>query len=153
LAKPFSKHLQNVGEEELMERHIKILGVLNIVWGAMGALTGLLLLVIFGGAFGVVGTALHQTEATLAWPIVASIGGVIAGAITIYVLILSIPSIVAGIGLLNFKPWARIVGIVVSALHLMHIPFGTALGIYGLWVLVSRESESFFNGRLMHPTL
>jgi hypothetical protein len=136
-----------------MERHIKILGVLNIVWGAMGALTGLLLLVIFGGAFGIVGTALHQTEATAAWPIVAAVGGVVAGAITIYLLIVSIPSIVAGFGLLNFKPWARIVGIVVSALHLIHIPFGTALGIYGLWVLVSRETESYFDGRIMHPTL
>jgi hypothetical protein len=136
-----------------MERHIKILGVLNIVWGAMGALTGLFLLIILGGAFGIVGTALRQTEATVAWPLVASIGGIVAGAITTYLLILSIPSIVAGIGLINFKPWARIVGIVVSALHLIHIPFGTALGIYGLWVLVSRESESYFSNRLTHLTI
>jgi hypothetical protein len=134
-----------------MERHIKILGVLNIVWGAMGALTGLFLLIIFGGAFGIVGTALRETEATIAWPLVAGIGGVIAGAITIYLLIISIPSIVAGIGLINFRPWARILGIVVSALHVVHIPFGTALGIYGLWVLISRESEGCFSNRLTNP--
>ena len=136
-----------------MERHIKILGVLNIVWGAMGALTGLFLLAILGGAFGIVGTVLRQTEATMAWPLIVGIGGVVAGAITIFLLILSVPSIVAGIGLINFKPWARIVGIVISALHLIHIPFGTALGIYGLWVLVSRESESCFSNRLTHPTI
>jgi len=118
------------------------------VWGAMGALTGLFLLIIFGGAFGIVGTVLHQTEATMAWPLIAGIGGLVAGAITIYLLIISIPSIVAGIGLINFKPWARTVGIVISALHLLHIPLGTALGIYGLWVLVSRESEGCFNDRL-----
>ena len=136
-----------------MERHIKLLGVLNIVWGSMGALTGLFLLAIFGGAFGIVGTALRETQTTFAWPLIAAIGGAIAGAITIYLLILSVPSIVAGIGLINFKPWARTVGIVVSALHLIHIPFGTALGIYGLWVLVSRESEGCFNGRLVHPSI
>jgi len=136
-----------------MERHIKLLGVLNIVWGSMGALTGLFLLAIFGAAFGIVGTALRETQTTFAWPLIAAIGGAIAGAITIYLLILSVPSIVAGIGLINFKPWARTVGIVVSALHLIHIPFGTALGIYGLWVLVSRESEGCFNGRLAHPSI
>ena len=136
-----------------MERHIKLLGVLNIVWGSMGALTGLFLLAIFGGAFGIVGAALRETQTTFAWPLIAAIGGAIAGAITIYLLILSVPSIVAGIGLINFKPWARTVGIVVSALHLIHIPFGTALGIYGLWVLVSRESEGCFNGRLAHPSI
>ena len=38
-----------------MEQHVKILGVLNIVWGAMGALGGLVLLVIFGGVYGIVG--------------------------------------------------------------------------------------------------
>ena len=127
-----------------MERHIKLLGVLNIVWGVMGALAGLFLLMILGGAFGIVGTVLHETEATIAWPIVAGIGGIIAGALAVFLLILSIPSIVAGLGLINFKPWARTVGIVVSALHLFHLPFGTALGIYGLWVLISRESEGYF---------
>jgi hypothetical protein len=130
-----------------MERHIKLLGVLNIVWGAIGALTGLFLLILLGGAFGFVGTVLHETETTIAWPLIAGIGGVVAGAITIFLLIISVPSIVAGIGLLNFRPWARIVGIVISALHLFNIPFGTALGIYGLWVLISRESESYF----IHP--
>jgi hypothetical protein len=127
-----------------MERHIKLLGILNIVWGAIGALTGLLLLIILGSAFGVVGAALHQAENTIALPIIATIGGVAAGAIIIFLLLLSVPSIITGIGLINFKPWARTVGIVISALHLLHIPFGTALGIYGLWVLVSRESESYF---------
>jgi hypothetical protein len=34
--------------------------------------------------------------------------------------------------------------IVVSALHLINIPFGTALGIYGLWVLLSPEAQRLF---------
>ncbi len=124
-----------------MEQHIKILGVLNIVLGAFGALCGLMILLIFGGAYGVVNAVAYQRpEASIALPIIAIVGGAIA----LFLLVLSAPAIIAGIGLIYFKPWARILAIVVSALHLVNIPFGTALGIYGLWILFSPESQSFF---------
>ena len=124
-----------------MEQHIKTLGVLNIVWGAMGALGGLVVLLVFGSAFGIVGTALpHDADAAIALPIIGLVGGTIA----FFLLTLSVPSIIAGIGLLRFRSWSRILAIVVSALHLLSIPFGTALGIYGLWVLLSQESLRFF---------
>jgi hypothetical protein len=32
-----------------------------------------------------------------------------------------------------------------SALELFSIPFGTALGIYGFWVLLKPETEQLFN--------
>jgi hypothetical protein len=124
-----------------MEQHIKILGVLNIVWGAMGAMGGLVVLLVLGGAFGIIRTALqNDTDAAIALPIIGLLGGTIA----LFLLLVSVPSIIAGIALLNFKPWSRILAIVVSALHLLSIPFGTALGIYGLWVLFSEESLPFF---------
>ncbi len=124
-----------------MEQHVKVLGVLNIVWGAMGALAGLVILIIFGGAYGIVGAvSFHAPEAAIAQPIIAMVGGIIA----LFLLILSVPSIIAGVGLLYFKPWARILGIIISAVHLVNIPFGTALGIYGLWVLFSPRSLGIF---------
>ena len=57
---------------------------------------------------------------------------------------MGIPGILAGWGLLNFKPWARILAIVLSAIRLINIPIGTVLGIYGLWVLFSKETETLF---------
>jgi hypothetical protein len=39
----------------------------------------------------------------------------------------------------------RIVGIVVAILYLVHIPFGTIVGIYGLWVLFNKDTESLFS--------
>jgi hypothetical protein len=62
----------------------------------------------------------------------------------VLMLALSIPGIVAGWGLLKFRSWARILTVVLSALHLFHVPFGTALGIYGLWVLLSNEGQKLF---------
>jgi hypothetical protein len=124
-----------------MEQHIKILGILNIVWGSLGAVGGMVILIIFSGVFGIIGAvSSHQPDAAMALPIISTIGIVIA----ILLLLLSAPSIIAGIGLLHFKPWAKILTIVVSVLHLFNIPFGTALGIYGLWVLCSPKSQSCF---------
>jgi hypothetical protein len=56
-----------------------------------------------------------------------------------------LPGLVGGVGLLQFRSWARITVIVISALDLIHIPFGTALGIYGFWVLLNPETEAMFN--------
>jgi len=124
-----------------MEKHIKILGVLNIVWGSLGAIAGLIVLLIFGTAYGIVGViTAREPNAAIALPIIAMVGGAIA----LFLLIVSIPSVIAGIGLYCFKSWARLLAIIVSALHLLNIPFGTALGIYGFWVLLSRDSQPFF---------
>jgi hypothetical protein len=44
-------------------------------------------------------------------------------------------------GLYERQPWARMLGIVVACLALIRIPFGTALGIYTLWVLAPEGSR------------
>jgi hypothetical protein len=50
-------------------------------------------------------------------------------------------SLVAGWGLLDRQPWARTLAIVLACFHLINAPFGTALGIYTLWVLLPAKSE------------
>ena len=70
--------------------------------------------------------------------------GGIAAFIFFFLLAISLPGVIAGIGLLQFRSWARILTIVLSVLDLIHVPFGTALGVYGLWVLLSQGSERLF---------
>jgi hypothetical protein len=50
--------------------------------------------------------------------------------------------LIAGWGLLERQSWARILAIVLAFLSLIHIPFGTAIGVYTLWVLLSSSSEA-----------
>ncbi len=126
-----------------MKSHLQILAVLNIAWGALGFLGALVVFLIFGGAMGIIGvTAHHDPGAGVAIPIV----GLVGGAIFLVIVITSIPSFVIGIGLLRRAWWSRIAGIILSALHLLNLPFGTALGIYGLWVLLSSDSLPLFEG-------
>jgi hypothetical protein len=55
--------------------------------------------------------------------------------------------IVAGWGLLDRQPWSRWLALVLGFVNLIHIPFGTALGIYTLWVLLPAQSEREFRAR------
>jgi hypothetical protein len=49
-------------------------------------------------------------------------------------------------GLSERQPWARVLGIVVGFLALIRFPFGTALGIYTLWVLLPESSAREYDG-------
>lgn len=51
----------------------------------------------------------------------------------------------AGWGLLTSQPWSRMLAIVLGAISLIDIPFGTSMGIYTLWVLLPAESEAEFH--------
>jgi hypothetical protein len=136
-----------------MRDHVKILGILNIVLGCLGALAGIAVLVVFGGLAGLAGVSAgpwsNDHDGAMAAPILALIGVCIA----LFVLLLALPSIIGGWGLLKFKSWARVLMIVVSAFHLFHIPIGTALGVYGLWVLLQNETQRLFEsgGRTYVP--
>jgi hypothetical protein len=122
-----------------MAQHVKILGILHIVFGALGVLGAIIVLLVFGGLSAVAGLS-DSPEGLPAVPIFGAIGAFVF----ILVLCVSLPGLIIGIGLMQFKPWARILGIVLSALDLFGFPFHTALGIYGLWVLLSRETEQLF---------
>jgi hypothetical protein len=122
-----------------MATHVKVLGALHLVFGALGVIGALIALAFFGGLAGIVGMD-HDPDARISIPILGAIGGFIF----IILLIISLPSIIAGIGLLQFRPWARILTLIISAIDLLHVPFGTILGFYGFWVLLSREGEQLF---------
>jgi hypothetical protein len=55
--------------------------------------------------------------------------------------LMALTGFLAGFGLLERRPWARSLTIVLAVIGLLHPPFGTALGIYTLWVLLPTESE------------
>jgi hypothetical protein len=122
-----------------MAQHVKILGILHIVFGALGVLGALAVLLIFGGVSALVASD-HSADSATAIPIL----GLIGGFLFLFVMALSLPGLIIGIGLVQFRPWARIGGIIISGFDLLGFPFHTALGIYGLWILLNRDTERMF---------
>jgi hypothetical protein len=122
-----------------MDTHVKVLGAIQVALGAMGVMLALLMIFVFGGAAGIVGAS-GDPEAAIAVPII----GLTGTALVIFLLMTSLPGVIVGIGLLRLRPWSRIAGIVISMISLVMIPFGTVVGVYGLWVLFSKDTERLF---------
>ncbi len=123
-----------------MDTHVKVLGVLYLVLSALGVCAALFLMLALGAATGIVATAAEPQDAAIALPII----GISGTALVIFLLAVSTPGLLTGVGLLKYRPWARILGLVLSAINLINFPFGTALGIYGLWVLLNKDTERMF---------
>src|SRR3954466_9761161 len=108
-----------------MTTHVKVLGILYIVFSSLGVCAALVVGLVFGTASGIV-AANGDADARVALPVI----GLAGTTLVIFLLALSLPGLITGIGLLKFKPWARIVGIVLAAINLINIPIGTLLGAY-----------------------
>ena len=107
-----------------MELHVKVLAAFHLVFGVLGLMGSLLVALVFGGAAGIINmAAIDDPDALLAVPVVGLVGSILA----ILIFTLSVPGIIAGVGLLKCRPWARILTIVLSVLNLVVVPFGTLL--------------------------
>ena len=49
--------------------------------------------------------------------------------------------VTGGIGLLRGKQWSRPLVLTLSSLNLLAVPVGTAIGLYGLWVLLTKKTR------------
>lgn len=120
-----------------LDRHRSVLGILWLVYAAL-RLGGVIFLVVLGK---VLPSFLSQIPGIPDWLHIgrfAALGialGVILGGIS------AIGALLAGWGLLERASWAGILAIVMGCLALIRIPFGTALGIYTLWVLLPAETK------------
>ena len=117
-----------------MKQQVNILGWTYIVLGALGILLAIVLAVLLVG-IGIISG--DQTANNVLMVIAVIVGGISA--------LLSIPGVIAGIGLLNLKPWARVLTIILGVLNLPGFPVGTLLGVYSLYVMLDDETSTLFN--------
>src|SRR5262249_48565211 len=125
--------------EDGMETHVKVFAVLQVALSALCLLVALGLTLVFIGGFGAASVS-DNPDVAIALPFI----GVTGVALVSFLLALALPGIITGIGLLRLRPWARVLGIVLSILWLIWFPLGTIIGVYGLWVLFSKDTERLF---------
>lgn len=112
-----------------LAEHIRLLAIFWFIVSGLRLLPGYLLLTMFSPN----NSLLSPDVPGFVYGIVRMIGwGLIGGAAL---------GLVAGWGLLQREPWGRTLAIVLGCVSLIDIPFGTALGIYTLWVLAPAQSE------------
>lgn len=110
-------------------QHVKLLGILWIAYCLLEALGGCALFIVANTIFG-----RESTHPAFLHPLLSGIA--------MFLLIKAGLSLIAGLGLLERQAWARSLVLVLSVLALLNLPFGTALGVYTLWVLMSPQADS-----------
>ncbi len=119
--------------KERVQGNVQPMGILWLVYGLSRLLSGFVGATVLrnlatGGRFGDAPPFLPHLFACLA-PIVAVTSAVMGCC-----------ALLTGYALLTRKSWGRTVALVFAILALLKLPFGTALGIYTIWVLAPRAS-------------
>ncbi len=121
------------GSGSRVARNIGTLGVLWIIYSALRLLPALAL-------FGL--THFHFPFFMRPMPFGNfAFAGPLLGVLAVFTSGMAIASAIAGWGLMSYKPWARLLAIVLAFLNVFHLPLGTALAIYTLWVLLPGGAE------------
>ncbi|MEA3334745.1 MAG: hypothetical protein U9R25_02475 [Chloroflexota bacterium] len=121
--------------ERDLHQHVTIVAWLNIISDGFFLLMGCFVFFLLAG----IGVAVNESEAT---PILLVVG-LCTGS---FMILLALPGIIAGIGLLKRKSWGRILALVVGVFSLINCPIGTIIGGYTLFVLLQESATAYFAG-------
>ena len=131
-----------------MTRHVDLLALFYLLWGALSLVAGTAILVLALGALAIItspgraalgpdlganftaGVFFVFAAASLAW------GGLQLG---------------TGRSLAKRRPRARLVGLGLAVLNLFFLPLGTALAVYTFWVLLADETRRMFEPGMPSP--
>lgn len=113
-----------------MESHKRILGILYIVTGVIMILAMVFVTLAFSVALPWI---IDRTQSDEQWvftwlvPLIQIIGFTL-------IILVALPSLIGGWGLLTQQRWAMTLVLIVGCLKLFSFPIGTAIGIYTIWV-------------------
>ena len=126
------------------ETHLAIVGWLQIVNAAIGIVVGGFMAAVIVGA-GAFAAGLMQgdgavNEGTLVMRFMLTVAAALGG----LMIILAVPGLVAGIGLLKRASWSRVMTMVLAAFELVLFPLGTVLAAYTVFVLSQQAAVDAF---------
>lgn len=120
-----------------MRPHLTLLGILQLIWGSIGLLLGVSTLMLAIGA-----VAIGLSSAT-GGPSAAATAIVFA-AFSLALLLGGVANAWAGAAIRRRQPAGRLVTLGLAVPNLFVLPFGTALGVYALWVLLHEDTRKTF---------
>ena len=118
-----------------VQEHVRLLGLFWLAFSAFNTVGGIVLYVIANTLFARLRPMGAPDAPTFFLRPLLSV-------VALLLLAKAACGFLAGWGLLQHERWARVLALVLSFISLFtNIPFGTALGIYTMWVLLPAESD------------
>ena len=125
-----------------MKSHVDFLGVLFIVWGLLTVLVGVSTLALGVGAAALITSASRGGGGEVA----AGITAAAFAALALIAILWGTAHVIVGVPLRRCTPWSRLIALMLGSVDLLLLPYGTALGVYALYVLLSEKGKALFNG-------
>jgi hypothetical protein len=120
-----------------MRPHLTLLGILQLIWGSIGLLLGVSTLMLAIGAVAIGLSSVNRGPSAAATAIVFA-------AFSLALLLGGLANAWAGAAIGRRQPAGRLVTLGLAVPNLFVLPFGTALGVYALWVLLHEDTRRTF---------
>lgn len=117
-----------------MDQHLRTLGIGHIAYSLLMIVPAVFVFSILTS----IGFLVDDPDAAQILPLVGTL-------VAALLIILAVPGIIAGIGLLRKKKWGLPVALVAGILNILCVPLGTALGVYSIWIF-SKVNEGTPSG-------
>lgn len=134
-----------------MKKHTELLGILYIAFNTFHILIALIVFIILTGIGFFASDMDYNNSQFQDFPAPALLT-TIAIFVLALITILSIPGIIGGYAILKRYSWSRILLLILGCFNLLNLPFGTALGVYTLWVLLQDETVEYLSGESEAPS-
>ena len=126
------------------QTHVAVAGWLQIVNGLIGIVAGATMATLILGAGAFSASLMNEGGAAREGTLLMEFMAITAAALGGLMLVLSVPGVVAGIGLLKRASWSRVMALVLSAFELVLFPIGTILAAYTIFVLSQEAAINAF---------
>ena len=122
-----------------MGPHVRLLSILVWLWGALGTLMGVSMLLLGAGAFALlVGPGGERVA------LAAGISTAVFVAVGVFALLWGLAHMWASLLLRRRAAFGRVLMLGLGLVNLLVFPFGTGLGAYAFWVLLTHEGRQLF---------
>ena len=123
-----------------MRSHVDFVGVLFIVWGLLTTLVGVSTLALGVGAVALIASAGGGGGGQFAVGLTAAV----FTALAVIAILWGAAHVIVGVPLRRHKPWSRLLALTLGSVDLLLLPYGTALGVYALYVLLNEKGKALF---------
>jgi hypothetical protein len=126
-----------------VEPHVDFVGVLFIVWGLLTTLIGVSTLALGVGAVALITSARRGGGGG---QFAAGLTAAAFTALAMIAILWGSAHVVVGVPLRRHRPWSRLIALMLGSVDLLLLPYGTALGVYALYVLLNENGKALFEG-------
>lgn len=122
-----------------MSTHVAFVGALFVVWGALTTVVGVSTL-----ALGIGAAALIASGGAGDGQFAAGLTAAAFTTLAFIAILWGVAHILVGIPLRRRRQWSRLAALSLGSIDLVLLPYGTALGCYTLWTLLSEDGREIF---------